>query len=182
MHQRWLSLAPPLTLRWLPLSTKSVHRSTLSRLTIVSTPSGSFQYTHFHPILIGMPYVLKLSTGSTGSMDIGIEHWSSSLPFGFLCESDCVPQTAIIVVSENCEPVRMRQHSHRLRTVHRKNPCVCDPPLKWLSYTRGAQTARLHQTYLCMECLELLKWRTTATIMFVTELVTGFPQVWSTQI
>ena len=51
---------PVTKLRWLPLSTKRVHFPTLRGLAVLSTPSGSFQYTHFRPILIGTPYVLKL--------------------------------------------------------------------------------------------------------------------------
>ena len=49
-------------------------------LTVLSTPSGSFQYTYFRPIWIGTPYVLKLRLVSTDSMDIGTRHlcWTAS--------------------------------------------------------------------------------------------------------
>ena len=41
---------------------------------------GPFSTLIFAPFLIGMPYVLKLSIVSTGSMDIGTRHMLFSLP------------------------------------------------------------------------------------------------------
>ena len=50
-------------------------------LAVLSTPSGPFfQYTNFRPILIGRPYVLKLSIVSTDSMDIGTKVYSRWKP------------------------------------------------------------------------------------------------------
>ena len=73
----WLSPAPPFSatwLRWLRLSTRSVHRSTLCELTVLSTPSGYFLCIYFAPIYIGTPYVLRLSIVSTDNVDIGTQH------------------------------------------------------------------------------------------------------------
>ena len=61
MRQRWLS----------PLSMKSVHWSTLRSLTILNKPSGSFQFTYFHP---NLNWNTLRSIESTDSMDIGTQH------------------------------------------------------------------------------------------------------------